>query len=272
MDDAYERYMALRIININYEERDFPAICRDLGNFMDAFGRLPENVQHRLIQDIRQVFHDRSLNRMRNISSFVAANFFLNSTMETFVIEDEAQQRRITSLAEDCGIQIGVARFYLNTYNLHMAQQPNPIDHTERLDEFALTHIFGFLDRESLLACTRVSSRWRRLSRHGRLWRRLRQRDYELLVSINPAMFLHVVNQNLAGTWMRRYILEYNGYGWGRILSRDRAWCTRCQCPVLVRELAQYSCIHGEEARRHRCIPLTTEQVVNYVINMAQPH
>lgn len=63
MDDAYERYMALRIININYEERDFPAICRDLGNFMDAFGRLPENVQHRLIQDIRQVFHDRSLNR-----------------------------------------------------------------------------------------------------------------------------------------------------------------------------------------------------------------
>lgn len=73
--------------------------------------------------------------RMRNISSFVAANFFLNSTMETFVIEDEAQQRRITSLAEDCGIQIGVARFYLNTYNLHMAQQPNPIGNNEILTD-----------------------------------------------------------------------------------------------------------------------------------------
>lgn len=75
--------------------------------------------------------------RMRNISSFVAANFFLNSTMETFVIEDEAQQRRITSLAEDCGIQIGVARFYLNTYNLHMAQQPNPIGNNEILTDWS---------------------------------------------------------------------------------------------------------------------------------------
>ncbi|KAI3517559.1 hypothetical protein L1887_16774 [Cichorium endivia] len=153
MADALERYLTLRIRECSYDEKYFRDICKELGHFVtvDAFVRLPQNVEDKLFKDFNVVLENLQ-RRGKILKSRLRA---LARALTNAILERKASRLNYRDVAIP---SLDVDGMWL-----------------------CISTIMRYMDTQTLLKFSETSKKWNAQARNDGLWRRLWEKDSEIL-------------------------------------------------------------------------------------------
>ncbi|CAH9140903.1 unnamed protein product [Cuscuta epithymum] len=266
-----ERYEELGLREALNRPHRYPLACNELSSILrDAYSQLSKNLQSHIFHDTLLAF--QLLPEMQTQASITAANALLHSVDAVL-----PKQKRILA-----------AREFKHAMIAHKRRGKAICDEGGLIQKFhgdVLAHIFQFLDVQTLLLAALVCRSWREATWDNRLWQSI-YADF-LGTSVNMSNDIghksYTSSQNMQSTcheeintttrvdWKDAFKIAHKDRSSKMLLTSPRGYCCYCRSAVWLNSGKCSKSQTGQECCYGTVKPVSTEQIVHYVLSGSIP-
>ncbi|CAI9774159.1 unnamed protein product [Fraxinus pennsylvanica] len=267
--NSIERYQNLNLKEALSKSHQYQLACRELGLILrNAYSKIPKALQSLIFQDT--LFAFRLLPEMQTQAVASAANFLLQSAEAVL-----PKQKR--------GLAVTEYKHAVVAYKRRPKWQQDGEGLTS-LPQDVLVHIFSFLNFQSLVSAAAVCRLWNAAANDNHLWQLLHVIFFgnSENFSIHNARSSRAIIKNKENKHTEEDVFIGNNIDWRETFKRAykaaskkfksyRGYCRNC-CSVVWLSSGKCSNEHSVMgSSEHRVEPLSTEQIVEYVLGESVP-
>ncbi|XP_015067942.1 F-box protein At5g52880 [Solanum pennellii] len=256
-----ERYQKLGLKESLNQPYRYPIACDELSLILrNAYSKIPKNLQSLIFRESLTAF--RLLPEMQTQAAISAAHGLLQS-MEAAL----PKQKKALAASEFKQAMV--------THRRRRKVQP-VLEGRSQLPQDVLVHVFGFLDLKSLVTASSVCRSWSVAASDNHLWQSIHisffGKSNEIPNIIRFTNGVERISFTLGNTgadnvdWKDAFKRAYRGIS--KKVTSQRGFCKQCNSIVW---LNNSKCSNGEISDEHQIMPVSLEQIVDYVIEESIP-
>ncbi|KAK6794557.1 hypothetical protein RDI58_008010 [Solanum bulbocastanum] len=259
-----ERYQKLGLKESLNQPYRYPIACDELSLILrNAYSRIPKNLQSLIFQDSLAAF---GLLPEMQIQAAISAAHGLLQSMEAAL----PKQKKALAASEFKQAMV--------THRRRRKVQP-VLEGRSQLPQDVLVHVFGFLDLKSLVTASSVCRSWSVAASDNHLWQSINISFFGKSSDIpNFIRFTNGVERisftpgNTAADnvdWKDAFKRAYRGIS--KKVTSQRGFCKQCNSIVWLSNSKCSNECDGKISDEHQIIPVSFEQIVDYVIEESIP-
>ncbi|MCD9560581.1 hypothetical protein HAX54_019298 [Datura stramonium] len=259
-----ERYQKLGLKESLNQAYRYPIACDELSCIVrNSYSKVPKNLQSLIFQDSLAAF--RLLPEMQTQAATSAAHDLLHS-MEAAL----PKQKKALAASEFKQAMV--------THRRRRKVQP-VLKGSSQLPQDVLVHIFGFLDLKSLVTASLVCRPWSVAASDNHLWQSIhisffgKSSDNPNIIRLTygvERISFTTGNTTAANVdWKDAFKRAYRGIS--RKVTSQRGFCKQCNSIVWLSNSKCCNECYGKITDEHQIIPVSLEQIVEYVIDESIP-
>ncbi|XP_049368322.1 F-box protein At5g52880 [Solanum verrucosum] len=259
-----ERYQKLGLKESLNQPYRYPITCDELSRILrNAYSRIPKNLQSLIFQDSLAAFG--LLPEMQTQAAISAAHGLLQS-MEAAL----PKQKKALAASEFKQAMV--------THRRRRKVRP-VLEGMSQLPQDVLVHVFGFLDLKSLVTASSVCRSWSVAASDNHLWQSIhiiffgKSSDIPNIIRFtNGVERISFTPGNTSADnvdWKDAFKRAYRGIS--NKVSSLRGFCEQCNSIVWLSNSKCSNECDGKISDEHQIIPVSLEQIVDYVIEESIP-